>query len=187
MSDGGGRAGAPDPSGGASRLTEPRSAARGGRTPQIAFYAVAVLVFALDQVTKWAVRQGLPLGASCPVVGRFLSLTHQHNTGAAFGLFPAWTVPLIVVAAVVTIVLVCYGPRAALQSRILSVGLALQLGGAAGNLHDRLRFGHVTDFIDFHFWPVFNTADAAITCGAGLIAYSLITAKSHKRGASATS
>ncbi|MFQ5810371.1 MAG: signal peptidase II [Armatimonadota bacterium] len=159
--------------------------AKVGKRSHVVFYATAVLVFVLDQFSKWAVRQGLPPGASRPVLGRFLSLTHHHNTGAAFGLVPNWTIPLIILAVVVVIVLVVYGPRAALQSRVLSVGLALQLGGAAGNLHDRLRLGHVIDFIDFHFWPVFNTADAAITCGAGIIVYSLITAKSDGRGASA--
>jgi len=158
-----------------------------GRRFHVAFYATAVLVLALDQLTKWAVRDALPLGASRPLVHRVLSLTHQHNTGAAFGLFPNWTVGLIILAVVVVIVLFAYGPRAAFQSRMLSVGLALQLGGAAGNLYDRVRLGHVTDFIDFHFWPVFNVADAAITCGAGLIAYSLITAKGGSQRASAHS
>jgi signal peptidase II len=156
---------------------ERTATAKAGKRSHVVFYVTAVLVFALDQLTKWAVRETVSLGASRRILGRFLSLTHQHNTGAAFGLVPNWTVPLIILAVVVVAVLVVYGPRAALQSRVLSVGLALQLGGAAGNLYDRLRLGQVTDFIDFHVWPVFNAADAAITCGAGMIVYSLITAR----------
>ena len=76
--------------------------------------------------------------------------------------------------AIVTIVLIAvYGIGMARANRVIAVGLALALGGAAGNLLDRLRLGHVIDFIDLHFWPVFNIADIAITCAAVLIVVAL--------------
>jgi len=107
-------------------------------------------------------------------LGRVLSFTRHHNTGGAFGLFASGTTALTVVSILVIVILVLFGRRAALTSRCLGLGIALQLGGAAGNLLDRARLGHVIDFIDFHFWPVFNIADIGVTVGAFLIVYALL-------------
>ena len=81
---------------------------------------------------------------------------------------------IAVLAAIVIIVLVAFGRHAAARSAPLLAGLSLQLGGAAGNFIDRVRLGHVVDFVDVHFWPVFNVADIGITCGAILVVAAII-------------
>ena len=139
---------------------------------------IAGLIVVLDQATKAVVRARFALGDSVEVIPGFFSLTRVHNTGAAFGLmndidFPYKTAVLALVAA---------GALAALASNAASLpgvqwlsrfGLALIIGGAAGNLIDRLALGFVVDFFDFywrgwHFWA-FNIADAAITVGVSLM------------------
>jgi len=132
-------------------------------------YAVGLLVLAADQLTKFAAARLLFAGESQPLLGAYLSLTVQRNTGAAFGMFPAATTALIALAAVIIIFIGVWGPHMAQSNRLLAVGLGMALGGAAGNLIDRLRLGYVLDFLDLHFWPVFNVADIGITCGVILV------------------
>ena len=135
-----------------------------------ALYTVVAAVVVIDQITKWAIVGRMTLGQSRPILGRCLSFSLQHNTGAAFGLFSQGTVALAVVAAVVIAVLLPLGHRAARASPWFAVALGLGVGGAAGNLIDRLRLGYVIDFLDLHVWPVFNVADIGITCGAIMLA-----------------
>jgi len=127
-----------------------------------------------DQVTKAAVRAYLPLHSGRTVIPGFLDLTHVQNSGAAFGIlnavdFPykAAVVALVATAALMGITL--YAARMSSHERLARVGLALILGGAIGNLIDRLALGSVVDFVDvvlggWHFWA-FNVADSAITLG----------------------
>ncbi|MCK4324791.1 MAG: signal peptidase II [Armatimonadetes bacterium] len=136
-------------------------------------YAVGLLILAADQLTKFAAVRLLPAGESRPLLGAYLSLTVQRNTGAAFGMFPAATTALIALAAIIIIFIAVWGPQMAQSNRLLAVGLAMTLGGATGNLIDRLRLGYVLDFLDLHFWPVFNVADIGITCGAILVVIAL--------------
>ncbi len=147
------------------RLTarDPQIAARSGR---LRFYLIAAAVLAVDQATKLAAAYWLQPHPSIPLLGRFVSLSYRTNTGAAFGLVPWASTALQVLAAAVVAILLVYGWRMAQGSLALDVALACLLGGAAGNLLDRLRLGYVVDFIDLHFWPVFNIADTAITVGA---------------------
>ena len=141
-------------------------------------FGVGILTLALDQITKYAVTHYLPLGEPwnpIPALERIVCLTHITNTGVAFGLFPQMglvfaILPIIVVAAI----LIFYHHLPADQ-RLMQVCLGLQLGGALGNLLDRLRLGHVVDFIDFRVWPVFNIADSAIVVGVALLAYHILT------------
>jgi len=127
------------------------------------------VVFALDQGSKFAATTFLkPLG-SIPVLGGYVSLSYRTNTGAAFGLMPWASRGLELVAAAVVVSLVIYAWRTKRTSGVLDAALACVLGGAAGNLLDRVRLGYVVDFIDLHFWPVFNLADSAITVGAILV------------------
>ncbi len=140
---------------------------------RLLLYTVAVAVVALDQATKCLVVRLVPADRSWPVLGPYLSMTIRHNTGAAFGLFASATTGLTIVAIVTIVLIAVYGIGMARANRVMAVGLALALGGAAGNLLDRLRLGHVIDFIDLHFWPVFNIADIAITCAAVLIVVAL--------------
>lgn len=130
-------------------------------------------VLALDQGTKaWAVRS-LVIGNPRPLLGNLLRLTRVHNPGGAFGLFPQHTGAFIAVSAAVVLVLgaVLFVGRWHGVSR---VGSALLLGGAVGNLVDRLRWGYVLDFLEVSGLPVFNLADTAIVVGAGLLALSLL-------------
>ncbi len=144
------------------------------------FYGTAAGILILDQICKLALVARMSEGQSQPLVGPYVSLTVHHNPGAAFGLFPTGTVGLAILAAVVIIILVLYGPRATRCHSGLSVALGLTLGGAAGNLIDRARLGYVIDFIDIHFWPVFNIADIAITCGAIMLVLSVLRKSSRR-------
>ena len=133
---------------------------------------VAVVV-AMDQISKLLVRANLEHGESWPSEG-VLRLTHGTNTGSAFGLFPDQTAALVV-ASVIAIGFLAYFYRAhALPRRLLRFAIALQLGGALGNLIDRVRAGAVVDFIDLGWWPVFNLADSAIVVGIALLLSVLI-------------
>ena len=147
------------------------------------FYATAIGVLIIDQIAKLAIVARMSEGQSRPLVGPYLSLTLQHNPGAAFGLFPGGTIALAVLAAVVVVVLVLFGPRAAQFSLGFNTALGLALGGAAGNLIDRVRLGYVIDFLDLHFWPIFNIADIAITCGAIILILSVLRQSRLSRGA----
>lgn len=137
-----------------------------------------VVVLVLDQLTKIAVRQTLPLHDAVNVIPGFVDITHVRNTGAAFGLlnaadFPYKPAVMIAIAAAALVAIAAYGAQLGLHERLARFGLALILGGAFGNLIDRAVAGHVVDFVDVywgdaHFWA-FNVADAAISVGAGLV------------------
>jgi signal peptidase II len=140
----------------------------------------ASLILIADIVTKRIVEAQIPLYTSIPVIGPYLSWTHTQNTGAAFSLFQNGGAFFIVIAIVVSAVIVYYAPRLPAGDWLSRVALGLQLGGALGNLLDRLRQGYVTDFIHFQIpeigfdWPVFNIADSAIVFGVtALIVISL--------------
>lgn len=139
-------------------------------------YAIlgAAVVLA-DQATKHWVRAALPVDGSRPLVPGFIHLTHVHNTGAAFGLFRGQT-PWLIAAAVLALGLaVAFRKAIAREPAAVQAGCALGLGGAAGNLIDRVARGYVTDFIDLRVWPVFNLADAAIVVGALVLAWGILT------------
>jgi signal peptidase II len=144
--------------------------------PQL--FALLFLVVALDQATKLAVASRLALGESIPVIPGLLHITLVRNTGMAFGLFATSSVPykhlLVTLLSVLALVAVAvYTLRSPANERLSQVGLTLILGGAAGNILDRLRLGYVVDFIDAFYrgshWPAFNVADSAICIGVGLL------------------
>ena len=131
---------------------------------------LATLVFLVDQFTKFLVREFLPYRTSFPAEG-FFRISHTHNTGSAFGLFQGQNFPLILVAFIGIGVLILIYRSQRRPSDGLRLSLGLQLGGAAGNLLDRVRLGHVTDFLDVGPWPVFNIADSSIVIGLVLLAW----------------
>jgi signal peptidase II len=141
------------------------------------FIFIAVILF-FDQLTKSLITITLSLHQSVPLIRGVLHLTLVRNRGAAFGIFKN-QVPLFILASLIAIFLI------ALQFRkekpklfsIYTISLSLIFAGALGNLADRLVFGYVIDFIDFRIWPVFNIADSAITIGAVLLGYSILTSK----------
>ena len=144
----------------------------------VAFSLIGLLIVVADQLSKVWIRTNLPEGHYLFQIG-FFRIIHIHNTGAAFGLFRDQSLALSIVAIIaITVILVYtfvgYRHLPWLDSKLGKVALGLILGGTVGNLIDRLRFGYVTDFIDFSFWPVFNIADSAVTIGVILFACSLI-------------
>jgi signal peptidase II len=141
------------------------------------FVSLAVLV--LDQWTKWLVEDHLPHHVAEPIIPGFFNLTHVQNTGVAFGLFAAqgmgggsWLLTLLGLAALLAVGLYFWFTPS--HDRLLLVALALVVGGAVGNLVDRVVAGAVTDFVDLYVgtyhWPAFNVADSAISIGIVLMA-----------------
>lgn len=148
-----------------------------GNARFIAWMVIAAAIVAADQATKWAIVEWVPLYDRVPING-FMNLTHQKNEGAAFsflanaGGWQRWF--FVVLASVVSGVIAVWIWRIRKEGQvILSIGLAFVLGGAIGNLIDRIRLGHVTDFIQVWFgnwaFPSFNVADAGISVGAALL------------------
>ena len=127
------------------------------------------IIFSLDQITKAVVRHSLLLYESVPR-GGVVRITHTSNSGSAFGLFPDQTLFLILASFVGIAILLLVYRNHPLPSLPLRLALGIQLGGALGNLVDRVRMGQVTDFIDLGFWPVFNLADASIVIGLVILA-----------------
>lgn len=136
---------------------------------------VASLVIVLDQVTKFMVRSKLAFGEGWTPISAipFFRIVHWANTGAAFGIFQSGGLIFGVLALVVSIIIVIYYPKLPENYVMLRIALAMQLGGALGNLIDRVRFGTVTDFIAVGAFPVFNIADASITVGVGILLLNL--------------
>jgi signal peptidase II len=142
------------------------------------FVSVVALVVVLDQVVKALVRPRLELFESISVIPGFFALTRVHNTGAAFGLmngidFPFKAAILAVLQTTALVGLTVYVAMLAPEQRLTRLGLSFVIGGAIGNLIDRVLFGYVLDFFDFyrgtwHFWA-FNVADAAINIGVALM------------------
>ena len=141
---------------------------------------LVALVFLADQLTKTVVRGLLELRESFPAEG-FFRFTHTFNTGSAFGLFQNQNLPLILVSFVGVAVLVFIYRSQRRPSNLLRLSLGFQFGGAAGNLLDRVRLGHVTDFVDVGSWPIFNLADASIVVGLVLLAWLFLAPDSRSR------
>lgn len=149
---------------------------------------VALSTVVLDQVTKVAIRMWVPLYDSIPVIPGILSITYVRNTGAAFGFLNAVDIPfkpfvMTAIAVVALIGIAVYATQAAKQHPLSQVGLALVIGGAIGNLIDRVTIGYVVDFVDvywgsWHFWA-FNLADASISVGAGLLILDMVWVNRH--------
>jgi signal peptidase II len=151
------------------------------------FFLIAAIVLLLDRLAKWAVATNIALHDSVTVIPGVFHLTHVQNTGAAFGLFAdsvaQWKVGALVsfsVIALVVVMALLWRHSHALSTT--TIGLSLILGGATGNLWDRMMTGHVVDFLDFNIgsyhWPAFNVADSAIVIGAILLVSEIVFAKS---------
>ena len=136
---------------------------------------VAGTVIAVDQITKLMIRTNLAYGESwAPIKSLpFFRIVHWTNTGAAFGMFQGGGLLFGFLALIVSAAIIIYFPQLPEDHKLLRVALAMQLGGALGNLIDRIKFGPVTDFIAVGSFPVFNIADACITIGVGLLLLNL--------------
>lgn len=131
---------------------------------------VALFVFVLDRITKILVESNLAVGSSVDVVGQWVRISHVTNSGAAFGLLPERTTLLSILSVAAVFAIVFYYRRLAADSRLIAATLGMQLGGAFGNLVDRIGQGYVVDFVDVgipggvRFWS-FNVADSSIVVG----------------------
>ncbi len=139
-------------------------------------YIVASTVIVLDQWSKNIVKANLEVNtyfAPIPEIQHLFRITHVTNTGMAFGLFPGGSWLFTLLAPIVSIAIIIYNQKLELGNRLLRLALGLQLGGAVGNLIDRLTQGFVTDFMDFGPWPVWNIADLSVVTGTILLAFIL--------------
>jgi signal peptidase II len=139
-----------------------------GPAQWVGLAAVAGAAVVADQVTKRIVSSALGLGETKHVVGP-LDIHHVQNSGIAFGLFPGSTTIVIALTSMVIAWLLVVFARSGARHPVLPVGLGLVVGGSVSNLADRVRLGHVTDFLDLGFWPAFNLADTFIVVGVALL------------------
>jgi signal peptidase II len=150
-------------------------------------FLIALVVLALDRLTKWTIARRLSLHDGIQVIPGFFRIIHAENPGAAFGIFAdspsQWKVALLILFSVIALLIVsALLWKSSHTLTTTGVGLALILGGAVGNLWDRLVSGHVVDFLLFYVgryqWPAFNVADSAIVVGAGLLVFEILFTKS---------
>ena len=151
-----------------------RSLAAGARQWS-GFGAIAVAAIAADQLTKQIVSSALGLGDEVHIVGPF-SIHHVQNSGIAFGLFSDSTSIVIALTAIAVSWMLVFFARSARRHPVLPVALGFVLGGSISNLVDRIRLGHVTDFLDVRFWPAFNLADSFIVVGVATLFAALAAA-----------
>lgn len=155
------------------------------KNPKLVFILIASI--ALDLGSKHFMSGWLKFGDSKPVIPGFFQFTLVHNRGAAFGVGSGWSTPIFLLFSVVALIVVLYlfwslKPN----EKLTAIGLSMILGGAFGNIFDRIRMGYVVDFLDVyvknHHWPVFNIADSLITVGAVLMGIEmLVLSKKHKQ------
>jgi signal peptidase II len=139
---------------------------------------IVLLVVTADQITKWWIRANLADGEILWDVG-FLRIINIHNTGAAFGIFRGFNLVFIIIyfvflAVIVALFIKYHNHHYIAKSLLARVVAGLVLGGMIGNLVDRIRIGHVTDFIDFKIWPAFNVSDSALTLSIIIICVYMI-------------
>ncbi len=155
----------------------------------VAFYGIALTVALLDQLSKYSIQQTFRPGQVVPVIPPFFNLTFILNPGAAFGFLAGSSAnfrnPFFIAVSLLAITFIVYHRSRYRQVGLLpALGLSLILGGALGNLVDRLRLGMVVDFLDFYYgnyhWPAFNVADSAITVGVALMILELIAERRRR-------
>ena len=151
------------------------------------YYGIALLILIIDHVTKWIVRTTLDPALARDIIPGYLCLSYVHNSGVAFGFFDriesAWKPYVLAAMAIVAIVAIfLYSARMPRDRKLLQLALAITMGGILGNFADRIIYGYVVDFIEFHIhevfhWPTFNVADSAITIGIALLLLGIRGAK----------
>jgi signal peptidase II len=150
-------------------------------------FLIALLVLAFDRLTKWTIAHRLSLHDGIQVIPGFFRIIHAENPGAAFGMFAdspsRWKIAVLILFSVIALLIVsALLWKSSHTLTTTGVGLSLILGGAVGNLWDRLVSGQVVDFLLFYIrsyqWPAFNVADSAIVVGAGLLVFEILFAKS---------
>jgi signal peptidase II len=146
-----------------------------GSAQWLALLAVAAAAIVADQLTKQVIARTLTVGDSVEIIGPF-SIRHVENSGIAFGLFASRTTFVIAITAIAVGWMVWFFARSGRRHPVLPVALGFVLGGSVANLIDRVRLGHVTDFLDLEAWPAFNLADTFIVVGVGMLFLTLVLA-----------
>jgi len=141
---------------------------------RIRAFLITGAVIAVDRVFKAWITSWLPLATPRPLIGNTLRLTRVHNVGGAFGVFPGSGILFIVVSSLAVCVLTFLLIARRGTGTLSTLGMSMVLGGAAGNLIDRLAFGYVIDFFELRGFPVINVADASISIGAALIVLAML-------------
>lgn len=148
---------------------------------KLAAISIAVLICVSDRLSKIIAVNNLLQGQSIKVLPDIFHITLVYNTGTAFGLMKGLNAVFITVSCLVLFFLIAYIIRNNITDRAVALALGLIVGGAAGNLIDRIGLGYVIDFFDFRIWPVFNVADSAITIGVIILAWKLLCTQSSAR------
>ena len=130
---------------------------------------LVVFIVILDQLSKSYIQANMRLGESIPLIHYVFHITYILNPGAAFGLFADQTFFVIGLAVTMILAFIYFYPAIKRESAWMKLGIGLLVGGAIGNLVDRIQIGKVVDFFDFRIWPIFNVADIGIVCGAFII------------------
>jgi signal peptidase II len=146
----------------------------------LGLFSVGFAAVIADQVTKQIVISQLDLGDAAHVAGP-LEIRHVTNPGIAFGFFSSWASVVTALTAIAVGWMLFYFARAGARHPVLPVALGLLVGGSLSNLIDRIRLGHVTDFLDLRFWPAFNLADTFIVVGVGILLVALVSAERQPR------
>ena len=148
------------------------------------FFITVFLLYLCDQTSKFLIVSWMNPGESVPVVKNFFNVTYIRNSGTIFGFFQQYTAILTILSAIALIAIVVLFVLFSKKDRTLYLSCILIAGGALGNLSDRIRWGYVVDFLDFHLkgwhWPAFNCADVAITAGIILILFSIVKTELKK-------
>lgn len=146
------------------------------------YFLIAGSVLLLDQFVKSVIQQKMQEGLSIPVLPGIFHITYILNPGAAFGLFEEQQWLFILVAVLLVLGVAVLFRQLLQQPPVMRFGAALLVGGALGNLMDRIRLGKVVDFLDFRIWPIFNVADIAICVGVGLILLAMFKEQGDMNG-----
>lgn len=140
----------------------------------MALIGLSTVVVLVDQATKYWIQSRMAYGESNPVIPEVFHITYILNPGAAFGILEHQTWFFVLVAIFLLAGIAYIYPRLPAEQPLLKWGAGLLVGGAVGNLIDRVRVGYVVDFFDFRIWPIFNVADICIVCGVACLAYALL-------------
>jgi signal peptidase II len=151
-----------------------------GSAQWLSLLAVAGTALFADQLTKQIIARTLAVGEKIDIVGPF-SIRHVENSGIAFGFFSSRTTVVIAVTSIAVAWMLWFFARSARRHPVLPVALGLVLGGSVANLVDRIRLGHVTDFLDLEAWPAFNLADTFIVVGVAVLFGALVLADRPRR------
>jgi signal peptidase II len=151
-----------------------------GTTQWAGLAAVVAAAIAGDQLTKYIVTSELGVHESVPVLGPF-EIHRVQNPGIAFGLFPSATGVVIVLTTIAVAWMLLFFARSGARHPVIPAALGLLIGGSVSNLLDRIRLGHVTDFLDVGWWPAFNLADSFIVLGVAILLGALVAADPRRR------